>query len=32
MYLTQGPRRRLAEPLAEEFRTAYAELRLMAAE
>jgi DNA-binding transcriptional LysR family regulator len=32
MYLTQGPRRRLAEPLAEVFRGAYAEPRLMAAE
>jgi DNA-binding transcriptional LysR family regulator len=32
MYLTQGPRRRLAEPLAEAFRAAYAEPRLMAAE
>lgn len=32
MYLTQGPRRRLAEPLAEVFRAAYAEPRLMAAE
>ena len=32
MYLTQGPRRRLAEPLAEAFRATYAEPRLMAAE
>ncbi len=32
MYLTQGPRRRLAEPLAQALRAAYAEPRLMAAE
>jgi hypothetical protein len=32
MYLTQGPRRWLAEPLAEMFRTTYAEPGLMAAE
>ena len=32
MYLTQGPRRWLAEPLAEMFRAAYAEPGLMAAE
>ena len=31
MYLTQGPRRRLAEPLAEALRAAYAEHRLMVA-
>ena len=31
MYLTQGPRRRLAEPLAEALRAAYAESRLMVA-
>ena len=31
MYLTQGPRRRLAEPLAKAFRGAYAEHRLMMA-
>ena len=31
MYLTQGPRRRLAEPLAEAFRAAYAESRFMVA-
>ena len=31
MYLTQGPRRRLAEPLAETLRAAYAESRLMVA-
>jgi len=32
MYLTQGPRRWLAEPLAEMFRATYAEPGLMAAE
>lgn len=31
MYLTQGPRRRLAEPLAEALRGAYAESRFMVA-
>jgi DNA-binding transcriptional LysR family regulator len=31
MYLTQGPRRRLAEPLAEALRVAYAESRFMVA-
>jgi DNA-binding transcriptional LysR family regulator len=32
MYLTQGPRRRLAEPLAERLRTAFAEAEALAAE
>lgn len=32
MYMTQGPRRRLAEPLAQAFRAAYASPSLMAAE
>jgi DNA-binding transcriptional LysR family regulator len=32
MYVTQGPRRRLAEPLARQLRAAYAEPRAIAAE
>jgi DNA-binding transcriptional LysR family regulator len=32
MYVTQGPRRRLAEPLAQRLRAAYAEPRAIAAE
>ena len=32
MYVTHGPRRRLAEPLAQRFRGAYAEPDVIAAE
>jgi hypothetical protein len=32
MYVTQGPRRSLAEPLADRLRAAYGEAELLAAE